>query len=374
MRIERAVVTMTKIPVRRAHRMAIGTTLAQENIILRLYTDDGLEGLGEAPHMVGVSLKGESPGTVMLMLRDHLLPAVRGMNPFEIERIQQVMERTVPWNYRAKSAVNLALYDLVGKALGTPAHTLLGGRVRDTVPLSWSIPITDGDAGAREAAEKIAQGWGILKLKLGRPDPMEDVEMVRAIREAAGPQVRIRVDANQAYNVKTAIRVAQRIEKYDVEFFEQPVAWWDLDGLAEVSRATVLPIMADESATTLFGAVEVARRRAAQIFSIYVSSSGGLLNAKKMGDLGAIHGIAGYVGGALEGPIGVAAGLHFAGSAPSVTYGCELYGQFLLEEDVAAEPLHFRDGGLVVPTGPGLGVALDEDKLRHHTLETFEVR
>jgi len=373
-RIERAVVTMTKIPVRRAHRMAIGTTLAQENIILRLYTDDGLEGLGEAPHMVGVSLKGESPGTVMLMLRDRLLPAVRGMNPFEIERIQQVMERAVPWNYRAKSAVNLALYDLVGKALGTPAHTLLGGRVRDTVPLSWSIPITDGDAGAREAAEKIAQGWGILKLKLGRPDPMEDVEMVRAIREAAGPQVRIRVDANQAYDVKTAIRVAQRIEKYDVEFFEQPVAWWDLDGLAEVSRATVLPIMADESATTLFGAVEVARRRAAQIFSIYVSSSGGLLNAKKMGDLGAIHGIAGYVGGALEGPIGVAAGLHFAGSTPSVTYGCELYGQFLLEEDVAAEPLHFRDGGLVVPTGPGLGVALDEDKLRHHTLETFEVR
>lgn len=374
MRIERAVVTMTKIPVRRAHRMAIGTTLAQENIILRLYTDDGLEGLGEAPHMVEVSLKGESPGTVMLMLRDRLLPAVRGMNPFEIERIQQVMERTVPWNYRAKSAVNLALYDLVGKALGTPAHTLLGGRVRDTVPLSWSIPITDGDAGAREAAEKIAQGWGILKLKLGRPDPTEDVEMVRAIREAAGPQVRIRVDANQAYDVKTAIRVAQRIEKYDVEFFEQPVAWWDLDGLAEVSRATVLPIMADESATTLFGAVEVARRRAAQIFSIYVSSSGGLLNAKKMGDLGAIHGIAGYVGGALEGPIGVAAGLHFAGSTPSVTYGCELYGQFLLEEDVAAEPLHFRDGGLVVPTGPGLGVALDEDKLRHHTLETFEVR
>jgi len=373
-RIERAVVTMTKIPVRRAHRMAIGTTLAQENIILRLYTDDGLEGLGEAPHMVEVSLKGESPGTVMLMLRDRLLPAVRGMNPFEIERIQQVMERTVPWNYRAKSAVNLALYDLVGKALGTPAHTLLGGRVRDTVPLSWSIPITDGDAGAGEAAEKIAQGWGILKLKLGRPDPTEDVEMVRAIREAAGPQVRIRVDANQAYDVKTAIRVAQRIEKYDVEFFEQPVAWWDLDGLAEVSRATVLPIMADESATTLFGAVEVARRRAAQIFSIYVSSSGGLLNAKKMGDLGAIHGIAGYVGGALEGPIGVAAGLHFAGSTPSVTYGCELYGQFLLEEDVAAEPLHFRDGGLVVPTGPGLGVALDEDKLRHHTLETFEVR
>src|SRR3990170_3191934 len=128
---------MTKIPVRRAHRMAIGTTLAQENIILRLYTDDGLEGLGEAPHMVGVSLKGESPGTVMLMLRDRLLPAVRGMNPFEIERIQQVMERAVPWNYRAKSAVNLALYDLVGKALGSTTWSSSSNRSPGGIWTAW---------------------------------------------------------------------------------------------------------------------------------------------------------------------------------------------------------------------------------------------
>src|SRR3989304_1666677 len=119
---------MTKIPVRRAHRMAIGTTLAQENIILRLYTDDGLEGLGEAPHMVGVSLKGESPGTVMLMLRDRLLPAVRGMNPFEIERIQQVMERAVPWHSRAKRAGRHGPRDPLAKLVGPPTHTLLGGR------------------------------------------------------------------------------------------------------------------------------------------------------------------------------------------------------------------------------------------------------
>ena len=372
-RIAGGVVTLTKIPVRRPHRMAIGTTFHQENVLLRLRTESGREGLGEAPHMVGVSLKGESPATVMVMLKDRLLPAVRGLDVLDLERIQQAMEKAVPWNYRAKSAVNMAVLDLAGQVLGVPAGVLLGGRVREAIPLSWSIPITDTAAGVEEAEQRVAQGWRILKLKLGRPNPKDDVEMVRALREALGTEIRLRADANQAYDVKTAIRVAHALERYDLEFFEQPVVWWDLDGLAEVSRATELAIMADESATTIFGAVEVIRRRAAQAFSIYVSASGGLLNAKKMADLGAAHGISGYIGGALEGPLGVAAGLHVAAAAPSVTLGCELYGQFLLEEDVTVNAVPFRDGALVVPTAPGLGVALDQDRLRHYTLDTFEV-
>jgi L-alanine-DL-glutamate epimerase-like enolase superfamily enzyme len=322
---------------------------------------------------VGVSLKGESPATVMAMLRDRLVPAVRGLDVLDLEKIQQEMERAVPWNYRAKSAVNLAAVDLAGQVLATPASALLGGRVRDAIPLSWSIPLMEVEDGVQEAEDRVAQGWQIIKAKLGRPNPADDVEMVRALREALGPRVRLRVDANQAYDVKTAIRIARALERFDLDFFEQPVAWWDLDGLAEVSRATDLPIMADESSTTIFGAVEVVKRRAAQCFSIYVSASGGLLNAKKMADLGAAFGIASYVGSALEGPLGVSAGLHLAAACAPITLGCELYAQFLLEEDLAVRPFTFRDGALCVPTGPGLGVALDHKKLRHYTLDSFEV-
>ncbi len=371
LKISRAAVTMTKIPVIRAHKMAIGTTLHQENVILRLYTTDGLEGLGEAPHMVGISLKGESPYTVLEMLRHRLLPAIFGRSPLDIEGIQQAMDAAVPWNLRAKSAVNLAAYDLAGKALGVPVHTLMGGKVRDAIPLSWSIPITEYDKGAREAAEMVARGWRIIKVKVGRPDPDDDVEMVRVIRDAVGPRVSVRVDANQAYSLKAAIRVARKLERHDVTFFEQPVAWWDLDGLAEVSRATELPIMADESCTTPIDAVEIVKRRAAQIVSIYVCSPGGILNSKKVATVAAAGGITGYVGGALESVIGAAAGLHFAAATPSVTYGCELGGQFLLADDIAQVPLVFKDGALQVPEGPGLGIAINEETVRKYKIGEF---
>ncbi|MGQ0568668.1 MAG: mandelate racemase/muconate lactonizing enzyme family protein [Armatimonadota bacterium] len=369
--IRRAVVTLTKIPVIRAHKMAIGTTSHQENVILRLYTDDGLEGLGEAPHMVGISLKGESPYTVLEMLRRRLLPAVFGRSPLDVEGIQQAMDAAVPWNLRAKSAVNLAVYDLAGKTLGVPVCLLMGGRLRDAIPLSWSIPITDYESGANEARAMVERGWRIIKVKAGRPNADDDVEMVRIIREAVGPGVSVRVDANQAYSTKTAIRVARRLERYDVAFFEQPVAWWDLDGMAEVSRATELPIMADESSTTMLDAMEIAKRRAAQILSIYVCSPGGILNSKKIATIAAAAGIAAYVGGALESVIGAAAGLHFAAATPSVTYGCELGGQFLLQEDIAATPLAFNDGSLHVPEGPGLGVAINEETVRKYKADEF---
>lgn len=371
MRIEKAEVTLTKIPVIRAHKMAIGTTLHQENVVLRLHSDAGLVGYGEAPHMVGYSLKGESQSTVALMLRERLLPVVIGMDPMDVEGIQQAMDRAIPWNLRAKSAVNLAVYDLLGKALNAPVHALMGGLVRDRVPLSWSIPITDFDAGITEARDMVSRGWRILKIKVGRPYPMDDVEMVRLIREAVGPQIRLRVDCNQAYDVKTAIRVTRRMEQCDIEFMEQPTVWWDIEGLAEVSRAVEVPIMADESATTVQDAVRIIHHRAAQILSIYVCSPGGILNSKKMAIIAAAAGVAGYVGGALESVIGAAAGLHFAASTPNVSYGCELSGQFLMADDIGTSPLAFEEGALVVPRGPGLGIELNEAKVARYAIGGF---
>jgi muconate/chloromuconate cycloisomerase len=373
MRITGAQLVVTKVPVRRPHKMNIGTTLHQELVLVELRTDEGLSGWGEVPHMVRHSLKGESTGTVLSMLREFLIPAVVGADPRDFEGVHMRMAH-IPWNYRAKSGIDLACFDLAGKAMGVPAYRLLGGRVRERVGLSWSIPITDAATGIAEAEAMIARGWRIIKVKLGRPRWEEDVAVARRIREALPPEVSVRLDANQAFDVKTAIRVARALEDAGIDFFEQPTPVGDFEGLRAVTGATTLRIMADESCTTVDDAVALARMRAADLFSIYVSSPGGLLPARKIAVIGETAGIGGYVGGALEGPLGTAAALHLAAASPGISLGCEQVGAYLLVEDLAADPIPMEDGALRVPDAPGLGVQMDPTLVAKYEIARMEVQ
>jgi len=346
--------------------MAIGTTNVQEDVVVKLVADEGLVGWGEAPHMVGHSQRGETPGTVRVVLRHKLLPAVLGMDPLNQEAIGLAMDRAVPWNTRAKGSIIMAAYDLAGKALGTPVYNLLGGLVRDRVPLSWSLPIQDPQTISEEAEQMVGRGWRILKVKVGRPDPMQDIAAVRAVRKVVGDAIGIRADANQAYDVKTAIKVARHFEELGLDFFEQPINQSDLEGMAEVTRQVGVPVMADESAQTVADMLEIARRRAADYVSIYVIGPGGLHNSRRMATIAEAARMPAYVGGALESCIGASAGLHFAAASPAVTLGCEMSGQFLLTDDFGKQRIRMEDGALLVPTGPGLGVDVDEEKLARY--------
>ncbi|HEY6074166.1 MAG TPA: enolase C-terminal domain-like protein, partial [Anaerolineales bacterium] len=249
-RIVEIYVTSLRIPLRRPHNTALGPTTHQENTLLRVTTDEGLHGWGEVPFGKGHNQQGETSGTARAVLRDMLIPAILGRDPLCIEENQRLLNRAVPGNLRAKSALNTAFYDLAGKILRTPTYNLLGGQCRESVLLSWSIPFLDEETAVREAQERIGLGWRMLKVKLGRGDWKEDVRMVRLIREAVGPTIKLRTDANQAYDVSTAIRVGHALAEQDVEYFEQPVARWDLQGLAQVREAIEIPIMADESVKT----------------------------------------------------------------------------------------------------------------------------
>lgn len=363
MKITAVEVQSTKIPVVRAHQMAIGTTNFQENVIVKLHTDEGLVGYGEAPHMVGHSQLGETPHTVRVILRHKLVPAILGLDPFNQEALITALNRAVPGNQRAKGALVMAAYDVAGKALNTPVYNLLGGKVRDSVPLSWSLPIVDVATAVEEGVKMVERGWRILKVKIGRKSPEEDIEMVRALREAVGDTISIRADANQAYDLKTALRVTEGMAPYKLDFLEQPVHMDDLDGMAEVTRRSPIPIMADESAKSLENLAAIAQKRAADYVSIYIIGPGGLTNSKKMAALAQAFRMRGYVGGALESVIGALAGLHLAASSPSIDLGCEMSGQYLLREDVGTEPIQMVDGAFVLPDRPGLGVELDEAQL-----------
>lgn len=364
MKIVEVEVQSTRIPVVRAHKMAIGTTTEQENVVVKLVGEDGTIGWGEAPHMVGHSQRGETPATVRVVLRHKLVAAAIGRDALSHEGMSQALARAVPGNLRAKGAIVMAAYDLAGKALGTPAYNLLGGMVRDRVPLSWSLPITELDAILDEGAKMVERGWRILKVKIGRDEPMEDAATVLALRAAVGDDVEIRADANQAYDVKTAIRVIRRMEEANVGFVEQPVHRDDIEGMAEVRSNVSVPIMADEGAETPEDVVALARHRAADSVSIYVIGPGGLDRSKRMASIAETVRMRAYVGGALESVIGASAGLHLAASCPAIDLGCEMSGQFLLADDFGTERLVMEDGALLVPQGPGLGVDIDEEKLQ----------
>lgn len=374
MKITHAEVILTKIPVRRPHKMAIGTTLFQQSVFLKLFTDDGLVGWGEAPHMVGHSGAGETQSSVALQLRERLLPAVLGKDPTQIEARQLDLDRALHWNPRAKSAINIALYDLVGKGLNTPVYNILGGLVRDRILLSWSIGTMPFDEAAKEAEIMVEKGFTILKLKTGvNENPMDDVEMARQVRKAAGGHVRLRADANQGYDVHTAIRVIRAMEEFNLESIEQPVGQWDIDGLAEVRRAVNCYVMADESANFPRDVLELAKKNAVDLISIYINNGGGITTAKKMAAIAEPANIGCYIGGALEGPIAARACMHFGVSTPNITFGCETSGQFLLTEDLSVDPLRFEDGCLLVPHGPGLGGEIDEARAKQYEIDRFQV-
>lgn len=352
----------TRIPVIRAHKMAIGTTYFQENVVVKLIAEDGTYGFGEAPHMVGHSQLGETPHTVRVVLRHKLIPSILGHSPFDQEAMMLTLDRAVPGNNRAKGAIIMAAYDLAGKILNTPVYNLLGGMVRDQIPLSWSLPIVDVKTAVEEGLKMVERGWKILKVKAGRLSPQEDVEIVRALREAVGEEISIRADANQAYDVKTALWVLRRLEPFRVDFMEQPVHRLDLDGMTEVTRQSLIPIMADESAKSPGELAEIARRKASDYVSIYIVGPGGISNSKKMAAIAEANRMRAYVGGALESVIGASAGLHLAASSPAIDLGCEMGGAFLMKDDFGKIAMDRENGALVVPTGPGLGVEVDEGK------------
>lgn len=374
MSITRAEVQSTKIATIRTHKMAIGTTSHQENVVVRLFDDNGVEGLGEAPHMVGHSQAGETPDTVRVVLTTRLLPTLRHVDPLKLDAISLVLDRAVPGNLRAKGAVMMAIYDLAAKRLGVPVYTLLGGQVRDRVPLSWSLPIVDQQTALEEAHRMVERGWRILKVKAGRGEPKDDVGLVAALRSEFGEELSIRADANQAYDIKTALKVLRSLEPYNLDFFEQPVHRTDFEGMRFLAREAglAIPIMADEAAHSMTDFARICQMQAADAVSIYIIGIGGPGRSRAMATMAENFRMRGYVGGALESGIGTAAGLHLAASSEAIDLGCEMVGPFLLESDLVTELPVMEDGALKVPSGAGLGVEIDEDKLDKYRVGDVE--
>src|SRR6266508_1156208 len=367
MKIAGGRVILADIPVERPHKMSFTTLEAVNFVFVRLETADGLVGWGEAACLGGPTWSEESSESIAATIERYIVPWLVGRDASGIEVLSREMVRRVQGNPFARAAVEMALWDLNGRALGVPVHRLLGGRVRDRVPLSWSLAVASPEDELREAIDKAARGHRIFKIKTAARSVSEDVERIRAIRAAVGPDVRLRVDANQGWDRVTALKAIRAIEPYDLDFVEQPVPRWDFEGLAEIGRRVNVPIMADESCFSPQDALALARLGGVSILGLKLTKSAGILGTMAIARIAEAAGRGCYVGCMIETSLGTAAYLQVALAATPVTWGCELFGPLLLTGDVVRRPVEYADGCILAVDGPGLGVEVDEAALKEWT-------
>ncbi len=322
------------------------------HVIVEIGTAEGLVGLGEASPLP--EFTGETARSILGVLEETYLDALAGRDATQIASVMADLEHLRPGNPSAKAAIDLALHDLAGKILGVPTVTLLGGARRGSVRLARAVGIGPIPEIVALAERHVAAGFQTLKMKVG-VDPKQDVERVRAARAAVGPDVRIRVDANQGYDAATTIRVIRRLDDCALDYIEQPVARWDLAGMAQIRRATGMRILADEAVHTPQDAIALIRAEAADLFALKFIKTGGLIRARQIAGIGEAVGIDCVVISTFETQIGAAAGLHLALNLPIGRHAHELT-VFATQPEMARTGIRLEGDVLLPAPAPGHGV------------------
>ena len=323
MKITGCEVFLVALPNRRHHSWASKMTAPIGcHALVRVDTDEQISGWGESPAGIswgGAHMRyyGESPKTVQHVISDYLIEAIKGLDPRDIAVIHDNMDKVVKGNPYAKAPLDMACYDIAGKAAGLPVYQLLGGQFRDQIEVAHSLGIMPVDQCIEEAVEAVNEGIKTLKCKTGL-DPIRDVEVVKQLRERLGDEVKIRVDGNEGYkNVWEAIDVTRRQEEYNILLCEQPLM--SAEQLAYVAMRIDCPVMADESAWTVQDILELHKLQAASCFSCYVTKPGGLYRAKQQAEIADVLGFYSDIGGSIESGIGNAANLHLGAASKIAT-------------------------------------------------------
>lgn len=345
---------LLEVPLREPFRIALGTSTASRNVVIRLTSEDGLAGWGEASPSKRVL--NETVEDVV-----NTLKRVSGRLDVDYTGFEKIYEFLGSFEGApsAKAALDMALLDLYAKSLGRPLWRLIGG-YRESIETDITIGIMEPEEQAKRALKYVEQGFRALKLKLGL-EPEKDVERVRAVRDAVGEGVKIRVDANQGWSVDEAKWVIDRITSYDVELVEQPVRWDDLRGMREVRRESPVPIAADESVKTPRDALRVAEMEAADIINIKLMKSRGILGALRIAAISEASGIKNMIGCMGESRLGITAGVHAAQAVRNIVI-YDLDADLLQAENVFSGGASIEKGVREAEEAPGLGSFEVNDK------------
>ncbi|WP_437882269.1 muconate/chloromuconate family cycloisomerase [Pseudomonas sp. LRF_L74] len=364
--IERFETLIVDLPTIRPHKLAMHTMQHQSMVILRIFCSDAIEGVGEATTIGGLAYGNESPESIKVNLDTYFAPLLIGQDAGNINGAMRRIALSVRGNTFARSAVETALLDAQGKRLGLPVAELLGGRVRDSLEVAWTL--ASGDTGKDiEEAERMLdlRRHRHFKLKIGANEPARDIAHVAAIKRALGDRASVRVDLNQSWSEALALRGCQQLADAGVELIEQPIPRQDHLAQARVSARSPVPVMADEAIESVEDSFALARAGSAPVFALKIAKNGGPRAVLRTAAIAEAAGIGLYGGTMLEGSIGTLASAHAFATLDKLEWHTELFGPLLLTEDILLEPPLYRDFHLHVPRAPGLGVVLDEERLAH---------
>lgn len=360
--VQRVETVIIDLPTIRPHKLSVATMNGQVLTLVFVHCSDGIVGVGEGTTIGGLAYGGESPESIKTNIDTWFAPVMVGQDATRVQALMARIGKMVRDNRFAKSAVETALLDAQGKRLGLPISELLGGRVRDRLPVAWTL--ASGDT-ARDIAEAELmldkRRHRIFKLKIGSRPVRDDVAHVAAIKSALGDAVSVRVDVNMAWSEGEAAFGIAALADAGCELVEQPVA--SAAALTRLMRRYPVALMADESLTGPESAFELARVQGADAFAIKLEQSGGAYNAMRVAAIADAAGIGLYGGTMLEGAIGTVVSAHVFATFGKLQWGTELFGPLLLTEEILAEPLDYSEFALTVPTGPGLGLTLDDDRV-----------
>ncbi len=353
-------------------KMGGGTADCADAVVVKIHTDEGITGICETGD-TSPWYMGESQDSIMHNINKVYGPQVLlGEDPFNIEKIVTGMDKAAKLNNQSKAVIDYALHDIKGKALGVPVYQLLGGLSNEKLRLAFVMSSgTAAEVGA-EGKMLVKNGFKALKLKVGAKSIEEDLDMVGALRDAVGKDVKIMTDTNGGWNYLQALQFLKEAVKYNLFLSEQPVPRWDIDGLARLRRKVDVPIFADESAAELNDLLKLLQRDAVDGFFLKVPKAGGILKSQKFVSIAQAAGLMVMCGCMIDSGLGAAANAHFLAATewmgkieqeaigPLNLYNIPDTVSTPLKNDLAKKVLRYEGGYLYPPDGPGLGVELNE--------------
>ena len=344
---------MISVPLRVPFKTALRTVNSVEDVVVEIHTDTGAVGYGEAPP-TGV-ITGDTTGAIIGAIRDHIAKTILGKDVDDFENLMMDVQKCVLKNTSAKAAVDMALWDLYGQLYKVPVYKMMGGS-RKTITTDITISVNDPDTMAKDAVYAINKGYDCLKVKVGK-ESEKDIERLAAIRQAVPKETLIRIDANQGWTPKEAVRILNGMQEkgLDIEFVEQPVKGHDFEGLKYVTERSYVPVLADESVFSPEDALKIMQMRAADMVNIKLMKCGGLYNGLKIASAAEVYGVECMIGCMLEAKISVNAAVHLA-CAKQIITKIDLDGPVLCSEDPIIGGAVFNEKDITVSDEPGLGI------------------